>query len=200
MIRESSETEIALADSLGQIPSVTEILEAMKLGPNYNGVPAARLERKRLFGQALHRAIQYDVEGALDEATLHPDIIGGFRAYRAVLESGFRVERAEVELIDPQWRVKGHPDALATAPHGAPAIIDWKFAKGYDLDAAAYQLAAYRWLVRQVLGEDRMPYVIELHADGRPNVTALGTRIAELNAEQVFLASVVVYHAQRRRA
>jgi hypothetical protein len=196
---DASATSVQLAQDLGQIPSVTRILKAVGLAPSFNGVPLAVLERKRRLGQALHRAIQYDIEGALDEASVHPDIAGGFAAYRVVRASGFQIERAEVELIEPAWRVCGHPDGLGTAPRGALSVVDWKFSESLDLDAVAYQLAAYRWLIRQVLKEERQPFAIELHADGTPRVHPLEKRIAELGAEQTFLAGVRIYHAQQRR-
>lgn len=192
----SSELPESWKDS---IPSVTTILRAVGLAPTFNGVPAHVLERKRQLGQALHRAIQYDIEGTLDETSLHPDIAGGFAAYRAVRASGFLIDRAEVELIDPIWRVCGHPDGLGTAPRGAPIIVDWKMTESLDLDAVAYQLAAYRWLTRQVLKEDRLPYAIELHADSTFRIHSLDKRIKELGAEQIFQAAILVFHAQQRR-
>jgi len=116
-----------------------------------------------------------------------------------VRASGFVIERAEIELIEPAWRVVGHPDGLGLAPRRSLAVVDWKFVESADLDAVAYQLAAYRWLCRQVLQEDRVPFAIELHADATFRVHQLDTRIAELDAEQTFLAGVRVYHAQQRR-
>ena len=194
-----SEANIALAHSLDQIPSVTQILRAVGLAPTFNGVPAQVLERKRQLGQALHRAIQYDVEGVLDESSLHPDIAGGFAAYRAVRASGFLIDRAEVEVVDAEWRVMGHPDALGTDPQGAPAIIDWKAVHTIDLDAVAYQVAAYMFLGRRANLGERVPFAIQLLPDGTFRVHRLAKRIAELQAEQVFQAAVLLYHATARR-
>lgn len=203
MSADPSETAVALAKSLEQFPSVTRILADAGLGPNYNGVPPATLERKRLLGQALHRAIQYDIEGTLDEASLHPDLAGAFRAYHAVRAAGFSPEQAEVELIEPTWRVVGHIDALGLTPAHAPMLIDWKMRESLDLDATAYQLAAYRWLARRCLarpgGQDWIPYAVELHVDGAFRLHNLDKRIAELDAERIFLAALTVHHARQRR-
>ncbi len=196
---EAQDPTLPLARALGQVPSVTRILAAMGLGPDYDGVPTGVLERKRRLGQALHAAIQYDVEGTLDEASIHPDIAAPFAAYRAVRASGFRVERAEVELLDVEWRVIGHPDALGADPNGAPALLDWKAVYSLDQDAVAYQLAAYRWLARRSGQGERVTYAIQFTRDGTYRVHRMDTRIADLNAEQIFLAAVLLWHARARK-
>lgn len=198
MTREPSDAEIALADSLGQIPSVTEILEATGLGPNYNGVPPAILERKRLLGTALHLAVHYDTEGTLDEASVHPEIAESLGLWRQFLmESGFRVIHSELELIHPQWRFKGHPDVVCAMPKGGHAIVDLKRVASVDKPAVALQLSGYQLLVQDVL---KLPVAacaaLQIH-EGQYHYVDL-TALAAAGT-QTFLAALLVFQARHRR-
>lgn len=199
MTHEPSATELALADSVGQIPRVTQIIEAAGLAPNYNGVSPAVLERKRVLGTALHAAIHYDAEGTLDEGSVHPEIADGLALWRQFLaESGFRVVHSELELVHPRWRFKGHPDAVCVLPNGpGHAVVDLKRVSSVDKEAVALQLAGYRLLVTDVL---KLPVAacaaLQIH-DGRFRYIDL---TAEATAQaQTFLAALVVFRARQRR-
>lgn len=197
MSREPSPAELALADNIGQIPSVTQVIEAVGLGANYNGVPPAVLERKRVLGTALHLAIHYDAEGTLDEASVHPEIAESLALWRRFLaESGFRVLHSEIELIHPQWRFKGHPDVICQTPKGH-VIVDIKRVASVDKSAVAMQLAGYRLLIQDAL---KMPVAgcaaLQLH-EGRYQYFDLTAQA--LAETQTFLAALMVYHARQRR-
>ena len=198
MSQEPSDTDLTLATSLGQIPSVTAILAAVGLGPNYNGVSPAVLERKRLLGSALHWAVHYDALSVLDETSVHPDIQPSLALWRAWLaESGFRVLQTELEIIHPRWLFLGHPDAICLMPKGGHAILDLKLVASVDKSAVALQLAGYRILVQDVL---KLPVstCAALQIDGgRYRYLDLTTQaIAE---SQTFLAALIVFKARQRR-
>jgi len=199
MTRKPSATALALADSLGQIPSVTEILAATGLGPNYNGVPLAILERKRLLGSALHLAVHYDAEGTLDESSLHPEITEDVALWRQFLaESGYTVTHSEIELIHPRWRFKGHPDVVCLLPGSeGHAILDVKRVASVDAEAVARQLAAYRLLVTDVLGVPVAKCAALQINGGRYRYHDL-TKLA-LAGAQTFLAALLVHQARQRR-
>lgn len=198
MTRESSNTELETVSEDGQIPSVTQIIEAVGLGPSYNGVFPAILERKRLLGSALHAAIHYDADGTLDETSIHPEIAEPLVCWRQFLaESGFRVMHSEVELIHPQWRFKGHPDAVCVRPDGYHAILDLKYVSSLDKGAVALQLAGYRLLVTEVL---KLPVAscaaLQIHGGRYSYVDLTALAAAET---PTFLAALTVVHARQRR-
>ena len=179
-------------------PSVTELLAACNLGPDYSRVPVATMDHAKLRGQALHLAIRYALEGILDESSVHPQIQGGFAAFRRFeRESGFKpldgwVER---ELIHPAWKFRGHPDAVGHL-NGGLALVDWK-TNSFDERATRLQLAGYS-LLYQAAGSDEplaQCVVVELHLDGTYRVVAIEAK----SQEQTFLAALVVFRALQEK-
>jgi hypothetical protein len=73
------------------VPSVTQVL-----APCYDfaNIPAEVLARKRALGQAVHRAIEFDLEGDLDESTIAAEIAPYVEAWRR-----FRADREYQPLL-----------------------------------------------------------------------------------------------------
>lgn len=179
-------------------PSVTEILRAVGLGPDYSAVPEATLERASLRGQALHAAIAYHAAGVLDEASIHPEIAPGFSVYLKFLaDSQHQAIASEIDLIHPAWHYRGHPDRIGFL--GADRVlIDFKYMDSVDLAATAYQLAAYRlaWHALRSSEPIRQCFVLQLKHDGTYRLHEL-PKGGWAKAEQVFLAALVVYRARQ---
>ena len=179
-------------------PSCTEILVATQLGPDYSRVPvpAATMDRARLRGQAVHAAIQYDLEGTLDEGTIHSDVRGGLEAARRFCrESGFKAELVEPEWIHPTWHYLGHPDVVGHL-NGAGVGIDWKHGS-FDPFATPLQLAGYDLLWAVNGADEPLDHwlVVELHPDGTYRTVRVGVRIHH----QTFLAALVVFRALQEK-
>ena len=194
-----SPTEVALAQSLGQFPRVSEILEAMGLGVDYSHVPPATLELAKLRGTALHLAIQYHAEGVLDETTIHEDIAPGFSAYLKFLAATRHEPIAsEIELIHPVWRYVGHPDRIGFLGQDR-VVIDFKYMDSVDVTAASYQVAAYQkaWDATHPTELIGRCAVLQLRHDGTYRLHEIPTQ-ALTNARQVFLAALVVFRARRK--
>lgn len=129
--------------------SVTEIIAAAGLGPTYSRISAHVMDHAKARGQAVHQAIQYHLDGDLDEESLHPEVANGFRGWQRWAETaGFRplagwIER---ELTHPTWHFYGHPDAFGYIKDGGSLILaDWKN-NSYDELATGCQLAGYAML------------------------------------------------------
>lgn len=73
------------------LPSVTTILRPLQ---DFSGIPAEVLERKRQIGTAVHKAIELDLEEALDESSLSEAVRPYFAAWLRF--------KAEFQLI-PLW-------------------------------------------------------------------------------------------------
>lgn len=180
-----------------RLPSVTEVLRAAGLTRDFKGVPAHLLEHAQLRGQALHQAIQWHHEGTLDQATLHPEIEPGFRAYqRFLVEMHHKPIASEIELVHPTWNFIGHLDRVGWLGPSR-VIIDFKYTETPDLVGAAYQIAAYRMLWAACRPQEPISagYVLQLTLAGRYQPHLL----EEAQAEQVFLAALVVFRARQRR-
>jgi hypothetical protein len=178
-------------------PSVTTILAAVGLGPDYSAVPPAILEVARLRGQAVHEAI----EAAHLGYEINDPLPGDWRPYleasRAFArESGAQAERLEFRVAHPQWRYVGHPDWTGYIL-GKRALIDWKCMDALrpgDLLAATYQLAGYLLALEAERPTERIEVaaVVQLRSDGTYRLREVDAR----SAGHVFLAAVTVYAAR----
>jgi hypothetical protein len=130
----------ALSEAL--YPRVSTILRDMGLCKPYpEGVPAVEWGRAR--GTAVHAAIHFYERGLLDPPGLHPDVAGPFAAYLAFKkDTGYEPEAVEEAVVHRGLRYRGTLDSRGEYA-GNQAILDFKCSKQPDLEAAAYQLAAY---------------------------------------------------------
>ncbi len=174
-------------------PSVTEVIEACGLGLEIPGPP----ERRAYYlarGRALHAAIQYDLEGVLDPATVHPEIAPGLDAWRKfVADTGYLSEASEIELRHERWRFLGHPDTVGRL-NGRRVLLDLKY-NTVDLAYSALQHGGYAllWEANRA-GETIDDYlVLQLKADGT-------YRLHPVTPDrQTLLACVVVHRARQAR-
>ena len=193
-----SDTQVALAHALGQVPSVTQILSAVGLSEDYSRVPPATLEIARLRGTALHAAIQWHHEGTLNEASLHPEVAPGFSGYLKFLtDSRHEPIVSEAELVHPTWRYVGHPDRIGWIGKDR-VLIDFKYMESLNLDPVARQLAGYRlaWNVLHPTELLTRCYALQLKRDGTYRSHEI-TQPRWSQDDQVFLAACVVFRARK---
>ena len=189
----------------GLYPSVTEILEAVGLAPDLSMVKPEILAWASARGTALHRAIELHTKGTLDTDSLHPEIVPALKAYLDfVHDSGHEPAiidgqpASELELVHPTWGFMGHPDQVATlAKIEDLVLIDFKFTAAFSTNYVRHQLAGYKLLWNAVHPDRpvRKTFGLHLKKDGR---YALHD-VTDAEAEQAFLAAVVVQKAQRRK-
>lgn len=178
-------------------PRVSEILQYFGFGQAW-GSPY-HLAR----GQAIHRAIQLDLAGRLDEGTVVADIAEGFAAwqkFRAMVP--LTVLSAERELTDPVWQFAGHPDLIAVI-NGLTTLLDYKFTESPDLFYAKHQLAAYRHLWDTVMPDRPIldMAVLQLRPNGGGFRLHPVPKDEWLDLHHTVLSAVRVWHAlgDRRR-
>ena len=176
------------------LPRVTEILRAVGLSPDLSGIRPDVLEAGRLRGTAVHEALEAECYGYLDEASLTEDVLTRVTgARRFCKESGYKQAAAEVPVQHAAWRYRGHLDSVGWL--GAKRmIVDWKTGESVALPSAGYQLAAYRlaWNSEHPTEPVEMLGVVLLLADGSYRFH----EVSPTAAEPIWLAAVVVYHAQ----
>lgn len=124
------------------VPGVTSVLAPLM---DFSMIPANALEVSRQKGVAVHKMIELDCCGDLDEDTL-PEwmqpVLPKWRAFRD--DAGFEVIHSEYRVFHPMYRYAGTLDLFGKMQHaGKFAFIDAKrsFFAG---EVTGLQLAAYR--------------------------------------------------------
>lgn len=176
------------------LPRVTEILQAVGLGPDFSTVPPEVLAAAQKRGTAVHEAIEALAYDYLDEAALDPDIAPYLAAYRSfVAQSGHEAIATEIEVVHPTWGYRGHPDRIGWLL-GKRVILDFKTG---ELGPVAYQLVAYvdAWNAQHPKEPVTVAGAVELRRDAtyRLHETDLAA------ARPVWYAAVTVYRAQEGR-
>lgn len=129
------------------VPGVTSILSALREGEDAPD-EARRIAANR--GRAVHRAIELDVAGDLDESRLHEDIASRLRAWRKFrAEYGFSPGRAELRVFSRRFGYAGTLDLWGWA-QGFPIILDAKATAAVPRKAHI-QLAGYAQALRETL-------------------------------------------------
>lgn len=142
------------------VPSVTQILSAVGVSTDFNGLGAmgeriaCAIERKRAIGHALHAdAHAYD-DNDLEWTTVHPDVLPYLEAWVAFRRNlGFIPTQRERRLYSPSLSVCGTLDAVGYQQTDCESRILVDLKTGDPEDAGArYQTALY-----QILWEDEHP-------------------------------------------
>ncbi len=132
-------------------PRVTEVLSALKLSKDYSSVDTFYRDR----GTAVHRCIELDVKGILNEATVDEVCIPyleGFRKFWAQLRP--KAFETEVHLENDDYQ--GTIDLVAEG-----RIWDYKCSKEHD-KVCEIQGAAYKKLANNTLPIT----IVQLPGDG----------------------------------
>ncbi len=113
-------------DETGRVlPSVTQVLAPLSANA-YRGVSQEVMERAAEIGTAVHKMIELDVQGVLDELSLHPSIEQYLPAWRRFLvESRAEILRSEMRVASRRYGFAGTLD-LYLLIHGQRALVDAK--------------------------------------------------------------------------
>lgn len=139
------------------VPSVTTILAGLGLVDSrfFNETAAKR-------GSAVHRAIELDAEGDLDESSLS-SVVGarleGWRKFTRDMEYaplrdrfGFRGVFSEVLMYSRRFRVAGMADGVGTM-RGVAGLVLPDAKTGVPSPATAFQTAGYATIFHEITGE-----------------------------------------------
>ncbi len=132
------------------IPSVTQILRPLT-DHEYRYVAADVMERASALGTAVHRMIELDCAGILDEAALHDDLriyLGQWRQFRA--QSGFVPIHSEQRVCSRAFGYAGTLDLIGRL-NGRIALIDAKRCASVPKTAGP-QTAGYETAFREQSG------------------------------------------------
>ena len=145
-----------------RIPGVSEILQKVGLTKDWTGVDPWYAER----GKMVHLAIQYFLEGVLDENSLDPLImpyfVGFVKFFKAKTIKPLYIEK-------PLYSIDGFAGTVDLIAEDA--IYDWKCSKSHDR-VAELQGEAYKLLT----GVKRPFKVVQFPGDGTYKVYDYGDR------------------------
>jgi hypothetical protein len=129
-------------------PSISEIVDVII--PRFNSVGA---EAAMMFGQTVHAAIHYDLEGDLMEDSVNQEVFGCVKSARKWIEKNkltLLLVESVVGSLDPL--VAGRIDSLFVNPKGEFWMPDWKTGYRYTTNYEV-RLAAYEFCFRQTYGK-----------------------------------------------
>ncbi|MEX3929781.1 hypothetical protein AB4Y36_38220 [Paraburkholderia sp. BR10936] len=127
------------------LPAVSRVLHPVSPYAD-RSIPRDVLARKAEIGAAAHRAIELDIRGVLDTASLHPLIEPYFAAWRRFCaEAHYTAAASEIRVWHPALRYAGTLDSLGWLGDSA-ALVDFKCTAAImptvGPQTAAYQEAA----------------------------------------------------------
>lgn len=134
------------------VPSVTQVLHACGMLPDYSRLDPFFRER----GSAVHEAIRLDLRGELEEESVDEEVapyLDRFRRWAAEVE--LRPLWIEGPLACPVYRYAGTPDCLGTSRLGL-VLPDWKagqFEPGHRVQVAG----GYFPLLARAAMDGRLP-------------------------------------------
>lgn len=125
-----------------RLPSVTEILHPVT-EHEYCGVDREVMDRAAALGKAVHRLVELDIAGTLDEDALDDSLRPYLSQWRQFLaQSGFLAIHSERRVHSARYGYAGTLD-LAGTLNGTHAVIDAKRTAAVPRSAGP-QTAAYR--------------------------------------------------------
>ena len=127
------------------IPSVTQVLRATGILPDYRMVKREVLEQKRQLGTALHECLHFLQEGDLDESTIDEEVRPRLDAYQQfVADHDFKPLECELRMwVTLNGMVYGGCPDVTGMIKAEPWVIDFKSTSGSPLPGWAIQLEAY---------------------------------------------------------
>jgi hypothetical protein len=149
-------------------------------------------EESRQRGSAVHAAVHYWLEGALDWESVDNRILGYVEgAIKLIEELKLEIEKVEHRVGSEIHGFCGMLDFRGKI-HGEPTILDWK--SGPVVDTTGYQLSGYEIASREEEGQpDRFRRIgVQLHGDGTFPKPRHFTKHTD---ERRFLAALDLYRA-----
>lgn len=176
------------------VPSVTAIIKAAGLTPDYDQIDPVVLERARQRGIACHAMAEAIDKGKPVEVT---EETAPYRdAYvRFIYDSGAQTEGTEEAIYHPSYLYAGTFDWIGRIG-GERAIVDRKFTFTVHHQAVSVQCAAYRacWNALNPQAPCAKIFSLHLRRDG-------SYRLQEYEADeawQIFLAALAIFRFKRK--
>ena len=144
-----------------EIPGVSKILQKLGLVKSYEGVDPFYAQR----GSAVHKCIELDLAGTLDEESVAEELKPFLAAWRKfVKETGFKTLGCEQVVYSPTERFCTTYDHLGLL-NNQLTVIDTKCTKSHD-KGADYQVCGQAYALMDNGQVVQGQGILELHDDG----------------------------------
>lgn len=173
-----------------QIDGVTTILKRLSRAA-YRFVDKSVMERAAALGTAVHKLIELDIAGTLDEDALDAELLPYLASWRRfVATSGFRPMKSEERVWSERYGFAGTMDLLGEL-HDYIALIDAKRCAQVPVTAgpqtAGYEIAAReRFPEIFVAGRRVKRFALQLNTDGTHRLVPFN----DPNDARVFLSEL----------
>ena len=130
------------------VVSVTKVLGRLN---DLSGIDAGVLENARLRGQAVHKAVELDIAGELDETDLHPEVaarLGQWRQFCRITK--FEPLASELRVYSARYGYAGTLDLFGTLRRER-ILLDLKATAAIPA-TVGMQTAAYAQALRESIG------------------------------------------------
>lgn len=180
------------------VPGVSTILKAVSTGA-YAGVDPEVMARAAALGTAVHKVIELDVRGVLDEDTLDPQLVPYLVQWRQFLQqSGFQPLVSEHRVASRRYGFAGTLDLFGIL-NGRKALIDAKrvaqVMPATGPQTAGYETALREWSTELVGFDDPVDrYALQLVPSGTWRLHPLKDR----TDARTFLAALTVHNFNAR--
>jgi hypothetical protein len=178
------------------VPSVTQILKLIT-EHEYRFVDRDVMERAARLGTAVHKMIELDIAGDLDEESLSEPLVPYLQQWRQFRStSGFKAEASELRVYSKKFGYAGTLDIAGTL-RGRKCIIDAKrcamVPKSAGPQTSAYE-AAYR--EERATAIDRFDrYALHM----TPQKWSL-VQFTDPNDYRVFLSALTIFNFTKEKA
>lgn len=152
------------------VPSVTQVLAPLN---GYGHIPPGVLETARQRGVAVHRMVELDCKGDLDEEGLPEWMLPALVNWRKfVAESGFEMLQSEYRVFNKSYGYAGTLDLFGTMRDGKSA---WRTEAFIDIKRSflagpliGVQLAGYKdaYLAQEGIGRNAKRFALKLTETG----------------------------------
>lgn len=178
-------------------PSTTQLLQEFGL-VDYSGVPAERLEYKRVLGTAVDLACHYLDKRILDESSLSKPIVPYVEAYKLFCEcTGFEIdeEKSSIPMCSATWAFAGTNDMVGMLD-GELVIIDrkclWQLKQSGHIQTASYKILVEENFKVKI----KHRYLLQLKGTGHYELVESKSH----EDQNIFLACVVLHHWKKNNA
>lgn len=128
-----------------QYISVTQLLQKYNLSVDYGKVPAKILQQAATAGKAVHKALELYIGGDKSMINLVPEV-QLFDNYINTRGINLSTAKSEEIVYDTHYKVAGTVD-FQYIDSGDVIVADFKTTSSLHIDAVAWQLSVYNYLV-----------------------------------------------------
>ena len=126
--------------------SATQLLKKYGLSADYKGIPLKTLANAAVKGKQIHKELELYVQGQAFLPGVSP-AVDSFRQYIGIQNINLTGATTETQYVNHIYKLAGTVDLQYYDTDGSKIIADYKTTSTLHIDAVAWQLSLYNYLV-----------------------------------------------------